>query len=195
MRSPLRSSADFARLTVRRARAAAGASTLGTLAGVEASAPFVPASFDPPTGLVDGAFVLEPLGPRHNEPDYAAWSSSLDHIRATPGFPWGAWPHEMSLAENLADLEMHERDFENRAGFTYTVLDPESGDVIGCLYVYPLRRRNDDGTAAEPIPGAASVRSWVREDRAALDEPLWRAVSAWLGAEWPFERIEYAARD
>ena len=117
------------------------------------------------------------------------------HIRATPGFPWGAWPHEMSLAENLADLEMHERDFENRAGFTYTVLDPESGDVIGCVYIYPLRRRNDDGAAAEPIPGAASVRSWVREDRAALDEPLWRAVSAWLGAEWPFERIEYAARD
>ena len=58
----------------------------------------------------------------------------------------------MSLAENLADLEMHERDFENRAGFTYTVLDPESGDVIGCVYIYPLRRRNDDGTAAEPIP-------------------------------------------
>ena len=50
-------------------------------------------------------------------------------------------------------------------------------------------------TAAEPIPGAASVRSWVRADRAALDVPLWRAVSAWLGAEWPFERIEYAARD
>jgi hypothetical protein len=101
----------------------------------------------------------------------------------------------MSLAENLADLEMHERDFENRTGFTYTVLDPESDRVIGCLYVYPLRRRDDDGRAAEPIAGAASVRSWVRGDRAALDEPLWRVVSDWLEAEWPFERIEYAARD
>ena len=100
----------------------------------------------------------------------------------------------MSLAENLADLEMHERDFENRAGFTYTVLDPESGDVIGCLYIYPLRRVTRTATS-EPIAGAASVRSWVRADRAALDEPLWRAVSAWLEAEWPFERIEYAARD
>ena len=162
---------------------------------MDASAPFVPASFVPPTALVDTAFVLEPLGPRHNASDYATWTSSLAHIRATPGFPWGDWPHEMSLAENLADLEMHERDFENRAGFTYTVLAPGSGEVIGCLYIYPLRRRDDDGRAAEPIAGAASVRSWVSADRAALDEPLRRAVSAWLEVEWPFERIEYAARD
>jgi hypothetical protein len=162
---------------------------------VESPAPFVPASFDPPTRLVAEAFVLEPLGPRHNESDYAAWTSSLAHIRATPGFPWGEWPHEMSLAENLADLEMHERHFAERSGFTYTVLDPHRSDVIGCLYIYPLRHRDADGSAAEPIAGAASVRSWVRADRAALDEPLWRAVSAWLEAAWPFERVEYAARD
>jgi len=162
---------------------------------MDASTPFVPASFDPPTRLADAAFVLEPLGPRHNESDYAAWTSSLAHIRVTPGFPWGDWPHEMSLAENRADLEMHERDFEDRAGFTYTVLDPGSGEVIGCLYIYPVRRRDEDGNLIETIAGAASVRSWVRGDRASLDEPLWRAVSAWLEAEWPFERIEYAARD
>jgi len=162
---------------------------------MDASTPFVPASFDPPTRLVDAAFVLEPLGPRHNESDYAAWTSSLAHIRATPGFPWGDWPHEMSLAENRADLEMHERDFEDRSGFTYTVLDPASGEVIGCLYIYPVRRRDEDGNVIETIAGAASVRSWVSQDSAALDEPLWRAVSAWLEVEWPFERIEYAARD
>ena len=26
-----------------------------------------------------------------------------------------------------------------RRGFTYTVLDPESRDVIGCLYIYPSK--------------------------------------------------------
>ena len=30
----------------------------------------------------------------------------------------------MTLAENLADLEMHARHFADRRGFTYTVLDP-----------------------------------------------------------------------
>ena len=161
---------------------------------MEASVPFVPASFEPPPGLFTAVFTLEPLGPRHNEADYAAWSSSIAHIQATPGFPGSSWPHEMSLAENLADLEMHARHFESRVGFTYSVLDPESGDVIGCVYIYPLRGGGDGG-ASEPSTCEASVRSWVRADRAPLDEPLWRAVSAWLEEDWPFNRIEYATRD
>jgi hypothetical protein len=160
---------------------------------MEPYAPFVPATFEPPTGLVAPEYTLEPLGPRHNESDYVAWSSSISHIQATPGFPWGKWPHEMSLAENLSDLEMHERDFQSGAGFTYTVLDPESGEVIGCLYIYP-RRRGDGEDASDQSACEASVRSWVRADRAELDVPLWRAVSAWLEADWPFERIAYAPR-
>jgi len=68
---------------------------------VDPSAPFVPADFVPPSGLVTEGFVLEPLGPSHNEADYAAWTSSIPHIQATPGFAGGSWPHEMNLAENL----------------------------------------------------------------------------------------------
>ena len=41
---------------------------------------------------------LSPLGPEHNASDYAAWTSSIDHIRATPGFPDGSWPHPMPVA-------------------------------------------------------------------------------------------------
>jgi hypothetical protein len=62
---------------------------------------FVPADFAVPGGLTAGEMRLEPLGPRHNAADYAAWTASTGHIQATPGFPWGGWPHEMSLAENL----------------------------------------------------------------------------------------------
>jgi hypothetical protein len=72
---------------------------------------FVPADFAVPGGLTAGDMRLEPLGPRHNAADYAAWTASTGHIQATPGFPWGDWPHEMSLAENLRDLERHARDF------------------------------------------------------------------------------------
>ena len=50
-------------------------------------ASFVPHDFDPPAGLVTPDFVLEPLGPQHNERDYAAWTSSMEHILATPGAP------------------------------------------------------------------------------------------------------------
>src|SRR5262249_34999476 len=132
--------------------------------------PFVPDGFDPPRGLVTDRFVLEPLGPQHTDSDYAAWTSSMAHIHSTPGFTDGRWPHEMTLEENRADLERHARDFAARTGFTYTVLHPELGDVIGCLYIYPSKRPEHD----------ADVRMWVREADAGLDQPLWEAVRGWL---------------
>ena len=58
-------------------------------------------------------------------------------FRATPGFAGRPWPVEdYSFDRNQADLREHEADFANRAGFTYTVLDPDEV-VIGCVYVYP----------------------------------------------------------
>ena len=76
------------------------------------SAPFVPLAFEVPTRLVAPRFVLEPLGPQHNEHDYAAWTSSMEHVRSTPGFPFGDWPVAMTLDANRGDLEEHARDFE-----------------------------------------------------------------------------------
>jgi hypothetical protein len=142
---------------------------------------FVPTDFVPPTSLQGEGFRLEPLGPEHNDRDYDAWTTSMEHIRATAG-DWRNWPREMSLEENLGDLERHARDFAERKGFTYTVLDGE--DVIGCLYIYPDRK---DGTGAE-------VSSWVRETRAEMDPIVWEAVTEWLQADWPFETFSYADR-
>ena len=128
---------------------------------------FVPASFDPPVGLDHGAFRLRPLGPEHNASDYAAWSSSIDHIRSTPGFAALSWPHPMTLEENLGDLVGHARDFAARAGFTYTVLAPDQDrdTVIGCVYIYPTDLAGYD----------ARVRSWVQAADARLDPVLYRA--------------------
>ena len=110
-----------------------------------ASELFVPPDFEPPTSLVSEHFVLEPLGPQHNEADHAAWTSSIEHIRATPGYPDGDWPplDGMSLESNLADLTRHAEDFAARKGFTFTVLDPADRDVIGCVYLYPPEREGD----------------------------------------------------
>jgi hypothetical protein len=149
-----------------------------------AQGPFVPSGFVVPLALATDAFRLEPLGPQHNDSDYEAWSSSVQHIRMTPGWETSSWPDDRSLEDNLRDLEAHAEDFEQRAGFTYTVLDPATGDVLGCVYIYPDRDQQHD----------ARVRSWVRASRAELDVPLWRAVSDWLAAEWPFQRVDYAER-
>src|SRR5581483_1005003 len=152
---------------------------------------FVPADFAVPDGLTAGEFLLEPLGPQHNAADYAAWTASIDHIQATPGFAGWGWPHEMSQADNLRDLQRHAQDFAERRGFTYTVLSTGTGEVIGCVYIYPPRGDGPDGTEARRH---AVVRSWVRADHAALEPVLYQAVLAWLERDWPFRSIEYAPR-
>lgn len=143
---------------------------------------FVPDDFTAPLSFVGPGFRLEPLGPRHNERDHAAWMSSIDHIRSTPGFPDGSWPTEMTLERNLQDLVRHARDFETRRGFTYSVLDGD--EVIGCVYIYPIDRQGHD----------ADVSSWVTASRADLDEVVWRTLTDWLAESWPFANPNYAAR-
>jgi len=147
---------------------------------------FVPAGFDPPRSLVTDRFRLEPLGPQHNDADLAAWTSSIEHIRATPGYPDGRWPplEGMAPEANLADLRRHAEDFTTGKGFTFTVLDPADGDVIGCVYLYPPETEGHDVT----------VQSWVRADRADLDVPLADAVAAWLAVAWPWERPDRCGR-
>lgn len=148
---------------------------------------FVPDDFAPPitveaTVATGDVLRLEPLDVEHNERDHRAWMSSIEHIRASPGFAGRPWPHPMTLDDNVRDLAGHADDFAARRGFTYTVLDVDD-DVVGCVYIYP----DDDGAHD------AHVRSWVRADRAALDGELRRAVAQWLHDAWPFTTVRYAS--
>jgi hypothetical protein len=146
---------------------------------------FVPDDFEPPPGLTTAEFVLEPLGPEHNESDLQAWTSSIPHIRATPGFVGRSWPaRPYTLEENLADLVRHADDLEKRRGYTYTVLHPASRRVIGCVYFYPPRRAGFD----------VDVRSWVTASEARLDGRLHEAVTEWLVTSWPWTSPDYAPR-
>ena len=80
----------------------------------------------------------------------------------------------MSLDGNLDDLRRHAADFGARTGFTSTVLDPVTGDVIGCVYLYyPSQSPDADVTA----------QSWARSSHAELDVPLADVIAAWLAAE------------
>lgn len=151
-----------------------------------AAGEFVPIGFEPPTTLSSDRFRLEPLGPQHNRADHAAWTSSIEHIRSTPGYPDGNWPPRegMTLAENLADLRRHADDFRRGCGFTFTVLGPDDDDVIGCVYLYPSASEEWDVT----------VQSWVRADRSELDGPLADAVARWVAGAWPGERVDRCGR-
>ena len=143
---------------------------------------FVPDDYVVPRSLTGPGFRLEPLGPEHNGADHRAWMSSIEHINATPGFSTWRWPAPdgMSLDQNLRDLQRRADDFEQRVGFTYTVLDDQNV-VVGCVYIYPSRAEPD-------IP---DVRSWVTASRADLDLALHETVDRWLAADWPFTVVRY----
>jgi hypothetical protein len=145
--------------------------------------PLVPDDFDVPRVLRSARFRLEPLGPQHNVADLNAWTTSVDHIRATPGFEGRSWPPDggLSAEGNLVDLVRHADEFDRRVAFAYTVLRPEDDDVIGCLYLDP-----------GPRVGSVDVRSWVRADAADLDPVLRREVRQWLTDVWPFDDVAYA---
>jgi hypothetical protein len=133
---------------------------------------------------VGSGFHLEPLGPAHNERDHEAWMTSIEHIRSTPGFdtPEADWPVEMSLQMNLEDLTRHSIDFDDRTGFTYSIVDGD--EVIGCVYIYPAEHPDHD----------AEVTSWVRVSREGMDRIVWRSMSGWIAASWPFSNPIYASR-
>ena len=89
-----------------------------------------------PPPPVDPRFVLQPLGPQHNERDHVAWMTSIEHIHATPGFSraeFGAdsWPVAMTLEQNLDDLQQHAAEFAAGEAYASSVVDPVTDDVIG----------------------------------------------------------------
>ena len=96
---------------------------------------FVASGFAVPLALVMEHFRLQPLGPQHNDADDEAWSSSVEHIRTTPGWEASTWPDQRSLDDNLRDLKGHADDFEKqeRVSRTPSSIQP-TGDVIGCVY-------------------------------------------------------------
>ena len=77
---------------------------------------FVPHDFDVPRRLETPQFVLEPLDPEHNDQDYDAWTSSREHIHATPGWEDSRWPREMTPDENRADLSATPMTFATGRG-------------------------------------------------------------------------------
>jgi hypothetical protein len=145
---------------------------------------------DPPQPPTREWCRLEPLGPQHNERDHVAWMSSIEHIHATLGFTaddWDgdAWPYAMTLADNLVDLEQHLAEFERREAFAYSVIDPATDDVIGCIYIDP-----DDTGASD-----AKVRCWVRASHARLDRSLAALIAMWIVDAWPIASARFPGRD
>ena len=142
----------------------------------------VPPDFAVPPGLETEAFKLRKLTVADAALDYEAVMESRHRLRA--GSPHG-WPREgFTLAENRADLVTHEREFDERYAFTYTVVTPDESRVLGCVYIRP-------STSAD-----ADVYMWMRDaahdaGEGGLTRSLFHAVKRWLEQDWPFAKVSY----
>jgi hypothetical protein len=143
--------------------------------------PLVGADFPVPEGLSTPGFRLRMLTAADAAADYEAVMASRRRLRA--GSPHG-WPREgFTLAENLADLERHEQEFHDRVAFTYTMVNPEDTEVLGCVYINPPASDGDHD---------AEVYMWVRDEHhPTLTTTLFEAVADWLERDWPFHSVHY----
>jgi hypothetical protein len=158
---------------------------------------FYPAAAPIPAGLRTNEFVLRMLRASDVELDYDAVISSREQLLLKSG---GTWPREgFTLQENLADLQAHERDFQERSGFTYTVMNLTETECLGCVYIYPLlallqRVHASPERLARVGDYEARVWFWVRSSRLAdhLDVRLLAALRRWLASEWAFARVVFS---
>lgn len=147
----------------------------------------VPDDFIVPLILETASFRLRMLSVQDVEKDFDAVITSAERLRQL--FPhWDRWPREgFTLAENLADLQRHQAEFERREGFTYTVTSLDESQVLGCVYIYPHLSQAE----------TAAVYLWVRDSeyKKGLDPLLWQTVKSWLNEAWPFLAVTFPGRD
>ncbi|MDT8318896.1 MAG: hypothetical protein RQ826_00070 [Xanthomonadales bacterium] len=145
---------------------------------------FVPTDFKPPESVETERFRLRPLTIHHLVKDYDAVISSRRHLNELFG---SGWPEGLTLEQNLVDLGWHQKEFQRRTSFAYTVLAPDESRVLGCVYIYPTRKPGFD----------AAVYLWARQSELAggLEVELRETVRDWLAANWPFKNPALSGSD
>lgn len=155
---------------------------------------------DPPELRTD-EFELRPIVVGDTELDHAAVMETRQHLRA---WQQSTWPEDDFTVEanrrDLADLE--ERHAAGRA-FTYTVLDPDGAECLGCVYVFPTSATFLARSTVTPLGEdawadvQAVVYFWVRLSRMELgmDERLLAALRAWFEDGWTLDRTVFVTSE
>ncbi|BAN01351.1 hypothetical protein [Ilumatobacter coccineus] len=149
---------------------------------------------EPADGYTANGFVVRPLVPADVVLDHDAVMASRDflfHWEQDPPYP----PEDFSVDDNLADLV--QMDGEHRGGTrdTYTVMNADESQVLGCVYVIPGDDRmfrsavvtSHDGTDLSTVD--ATVAFWVRPSTWSdgFERTLLDSLLAWLRDDWSLE--------
>ncbi len=151
---------------------------------------------EPSDGFVGDGFVVRPLVPSDVVLDHDAVMASrefLFHWEQDPPYP----PADFSVEDNLADLEKMDDAHRSGSRYTYTVMNADQTQVLGCIYLLPnddRMYRNAQVTSHDDTTDLASVDAtvsfWVRPStwEQGFERQLLAAVLDWLRDDWSFQR-------
>jgi hypothetical protein len=147
---------------------------------------FTPDNIIIPSGIDTVDFKLRMLTINDVVKDYDAVMSSAEHLTGIFGSD-DVWPVGLTLEQDLVDLGWHQKEFENKSSFAYTVMRLDESQCLGCVYVYPSEKSDYD----------AKVILWVRQSElgSGLDKKLFSTVKGWLSEKWWFSSAAYPGRE
>ena len=150
--------------------------------------PFLAKDFEVPQKFETNRFRLRMLQVSDLVKDYDAVMSSVQHLQTTKPFgPNEKWPQDLTIEQNLIDLSRHQKEFQTRSSFAYTLLNLEESKCLGCIYIDPSSNPNYE----------AMIFLWVRQSEIpnGLDQHLFESIKKWMDEKWPFKSIAYPGRD
>jgi hypothetical protein len=147
--------------------------------------PLVTDDFDLPLELQTDRMRIRPLTANDAVKDFEAVTTSSERLR-TVYDPGGKWPLGLTLEQNTIELGWHQVEFQLRTSFAYTVVSLDEAEVMGCVYIYPVRKPGYD----------AQITMWVRQSQVdeGLDEHLFATVESWIRDSWPFKNPAFPGR-
>lgn len=150
---------------------------------------FIPTDYKIPEALETDRFRLRMLTVKDVKLDYDAVMTSIEYLQKTK--PFGTnhkWPtKDLSFEQDLIDLGWHQKEFQKKSSFAFTVMTLDEAECLGCMYIYPSDNPSYD----------AIIMMWVRQSEVAngLDEILFSIVKKWIQDKWPFNKVAYPGRD
>lgn len=153
---------------------------------ISQSRSFVPSGFKIPDTLETSHFRARILTVNDVVKDYDAVMTSIEHLQKM--YESTTWPtKELTFEQDLIDLGWHQKEFQMRRSFAYTIVSLDESQVLGCLYINPTTKGDYD----------ASITMWVRTSmlEKGLDAILFNAVKQWITHEWPFKKVAYPGRE
>jgi hypothetical protein len=147
----------------------------------------VPKDFEVPEVFETNGLKLRTLKITDVVKDYDAVMTSVDHLRGVFGLRTSWPPKDLTLEQDMIDLGWHQKEFQRRSSFAYTVMNLDESQCLGCMYIFPSTKGDYE----------VEVYAWLRKSEfdKGIDGDFFSALKGWISEKWPFKKVAYPGRE